>query len=88
MKLHLTSTISARKVKWRLAEITDLKNPATKAQLPRKYEINALWEAEGGTAAEIPTKGLEKGHTYRIRARVQDANERWSHWSPPEQFTP
>ena len=87
-KLHLAHPTSAPKVKWRLAEITDAKNAAIDAKLPVKYEINALWESEGGTATEIPTKRLEKGHTYRIRARIQDGDGRWSHWSAPEQFTP
>ena len=87
LTLQLASPASAGKVKWRLAEITDTKNPATKPKPPGKYEIDALWEAEGGASAEIPTKGLEKGHTYRIRARAQDGKGQWSHWSAPTQFT-
>ena len=86
-KLHLASPTSVSKVKWRLAEITGPKNAAVETKVPVRYEINPLWESEGGTAAEIPTKDLEKGRTYRIRARIQDGDGRWSHWSAPEQFT-
>jgi hypothetical protein len=75
------------KVKWRLAEITELKSPSFDPRQPRKYEIDALWEAEAGSTAEIPTKPLQGGHTYRIRARAQDSTGRWSHWSAPIQFS-
>jgi hypothetical protein len=88
LKLHLASSKPAGKVKWRLAEITDTKKPAAKAKAPGKYEIDALWEAECGATADVSTKDLEKGHTYRIRARVQDGKGRWSHWSAPAQFVP
>jgi hypothetical protein len=86
LKLHLASSNPAGMVKWRLAEITDTKKPAGKAKTPHKYEIEALWEAECGATAEVPTKNLEKGHTYRIRARIEDGNGHWSHWSSPAQF--
>ncbi len=86
-KLRLARPAAAQKVKWRLAEITDTKNPPNPTRLPGKYEIDALWQAEGGAVGDIPTRRLEKGHTYRIRARVQNGAGSWSHWSAPEQIT-
>ena len=38
--------------------------------------------------AEIPRAKLKPGHSYRIRARAQDDEGRWSHWSAPQQVTP
>ena len=87
LQRQLISPTSPQKVRWRLAEITDPKTAATRAKQHGKYEINAIWEAEGGATAEIPTKKLKKGRTYRIRARVQDGKGRWSHWSAPDQFS-
>ena len=52
-----------------------------------KYEIEPLWEMDGGSVVDIPAKLLEKNHTYRVRARVQDTHGHWSHWSDPSQFT-
>ena len=86
LKLQLSSATSAQRVRWRLAEVTNAGSPAAKTTRPGKYEITPLWYAEGGTSAEIPLKGLEKDHSYRIRARVQDGKGRWSHWSSPIQF--
>lgn len=54
-KLHLARPASAPEVKWRLAEITDTKNAAIETKSPGKYELNALWESEGGIATEVPT---------------------------------
>jgi hypothetical protein len=87
LKLQLSPGISAQRVRWRLAEITDARSDSAKAGQTGKYEITPLWYAEAGTIAEIPTKGLEKGHSYRVRARVQDGKGRWSHWSSPIEFT-
>ena len=77
IKLQLSAPAQG-KVKWRLAEIGN----------PGQYEINAIWEAEGGAMAEVPSGKLKPGHKYRIRARVQDDKGRWSHWSVPQQVTP
>ncbi len=30
---------------------------------------------------------IQPGHTYRVRVRMQDNTGRWSHWSPPLEFT-
>jgi hypothetical protein len=88
LNVKLSSPKPAKMVQWRLAEVTPAKALATQPGPRGRYEINALWEAAGGATAEVPTKGLEKGHTYRIRARVQNDQGKWSHWSAPEQFTP
>jgi hypothetical protein len=82
-----TATESRGKVRWRVGEITDTNSPAFRPAEPRQYEIQALWEAEGGPDVEIPTKHFQPGHTYRVRARIQGATGRWSHWSAPVQFT-
>jgi len=86
MKFQLAAPAPG-KVKWRLAEITDTNSPSFKLRQPRKYEIEPRWEAERDATAEIPTKSLENGRTYRVRARTQEANGKWSHWSAPVQFT-
>jgi hypothetical protein len=87
LKLAMTTTAPPTLTKWRLAEITLAKSSDSKRVQAGKYEINPLWEASGGTSVEVPTKDLVSGRTYRIRARVQDAGGRWSHWSQPLQFT-
>jgi hypothetical protein len=69
-------------IQWRLAEI----NP--KARL---YEITPTWESETlDQPAEItlPPNLAQPGHTYRVRVRMKDTTNRWSHWSPPIEFTP
>jgi hypothetical protein len=72
-------------IQWRLAEITP--GPVTKPLVPRCYEIQALWEETGQSTVTIPTKQVEPGRTYRVRARACDATGRCSHWSEPVQFT-
>ena len=71
-------------IQWRLAEITP--GPTVKLMVPRRYEIQALWEETGQFTAKISTKEVEPGHTYRVRARACDATGRCSHWSEPVQF--
>jgi len=71
-------------IQWRLAEITP--GPVTKPLVPRRYEIQALWEEAGQSTATIPTKEVESGRTYRVRARACDTTGRCSHWSEPVQF--
>jgi hypothetical protein len=66
---------------WRLAGVT--LDPIRKPLKPRKYEIESLWQQPGTSSAEIPSNLIEKGHTYRIRARARDASGRCSHWSDP-----
>lgn len=55
-----------------------------------KYEIDALWESAEMTAfpdqIRIPATVVEPGSTYRVRCRMLDNSQRWSHWSAPVQF--
>lgn len=73
-------------MKWRLAEITPNAAPRT----PHSYEITALWESPEllklDQEVTIPALTLP-GHTYRVRVRMKDATNRWSHWSDPVEFT-
>ncbi len=80
-------------MKWRIAEVTDPNapdfNPYDQSG-PRSYEINATWESDVMTtfdpAVTIPGHVLQPGKTYRVRVRVQDNDNHWSHWSEPIQF--
>jgi hypothetical protein len=69
---------------WRLAEITPIGEsvPHTRG----KYEITLVWQKVGGAVAQVPLRTLQKGRTYRVRARLQDAAGRCGHWSAPAQF--
>jgi hypothetical protein len=72
-------------IQWRLAEFT--LGPVPKPPVPRRYEIQSLWEGLGQSSVTIPTRQVEPGHTYRVRARACDTTGRCSHWSEPVQFT-
>ena len=77
-------------MEWRLAEITHRDAPAFDPNLPRKYEIQSVWES-GATSefdqlVSIPVGMVVPGHAYRVRVRVQDDTGRWSHWSAPVEF--
>ncbi len=78
-------------LQWRLAEITDPLAPAHDPAAPILYEASAVWDS--GTLSTfqnpvtVPLLALRAGHTYRARVRHQDTTGRWSHWSPPLQFT-
>ncbi len=58
---------------------------------PGKYEIDAVWESEELADAtersiQIPATTVRVGRTYRVRCRMKDNADRWSHWSAPVQF--
>ena len=59
---------------------------------PSQYELMPLWQDDELTdpvedrLIQIPAEGLEVGHTYRVRCRMQDNTGRWSHWSDPIEF--
>ncbi len=78
-------------MEWRIGEVALSSAPPFDPASPRPYEINAVWES-----GELPyfeqdlelTPWLLKiGHRYRLRARFMDNTNRWSHWSPPIEFT-
>jgi len=78
-------------LKWRIGEVTDLSNPVYDPADPRIYEMPAVWESYEitdyfDTTVTIPSSVLKVGHTYRVRCRMQDNTNRWSHWSEPIQF--
>ena len=78
-------------MKWRIGEIADPCNPTFDPDKRRKYEIDIVWESEEITAFNssitIPASFVEPGHTYRVRCRMMDNTNRWSHWSDPNEFT-
>jgi hypothetical protein len=81
-------------MKWRIAEVTDPQTPGFDPfdrTSERQYEIDASWESEVLTPADstvtIPGHRLQPGKLYRVRVRMQDHDNHWSHWSAPVQFT-
>jgi hypothetical protein len=77
-------------MKWRAAEVTPPGTPDFVKGEPKLFEINAAWEsAELETFTEeirIPPGALKIGSTYRVRVRMMDSTQRWSHWSAPVEF--
>ncbi len=80
-------------MKWRIAEVTDPNAPGFNpydTETPRSYEIDAAWESDVLTQFKetmtIPAEGLKPGKTYRVRVRMRDNDNHWSHWSAPVQF--
>ncbi|HEV8540757.1 MAG TPA: CotH kinase family protein [Verrucomicrobiae bacterium] len=78
-------------MRWRIGEIDAPKEIRGKSSKPGRYEITPVWESaeltEFRNDVAIPEDALKPEHVYRARARVKDATGRWSHWSPPVQFT-
>jgi len=54
-------------------------------------EITPTWESQDLSVFQafinIPSGRLNMGSTYRVRCKMRDLTERWSHWSDPIQFT-
>lgn len=77
-------------MEWRIGELANPDTPQFDAGQPWKYEIDAVWESGPlsafDSAIAVSGAGLEAGHTYRTRVRMQDNLGRWSHWSEPVQF--
>jgi hypothetical protein len=84
LKFRTSPASNAGSVQWRVAEISPANSPARLA--PRQYEITPLMQKSGEASAEISVGILAKGHTYRVRARLQDAEGNCGHWSAPVQF--
>ncbi len=78
-------------MEWRIGEITDTNAPCYDVGDRPHYEITAVWEsgeiATYTSVVAVPPSALRSGHTYRLRVRHRDNTGRWSHWSPPVQFT-
>jgi hypothetical protein len=65
--------------------------PVNYSRKPGKYEIDAVWVSEeltdsSGGAMQVPASAVKVGRTYRVRCRMKDNTDRWSHWSDPVQF--
>lgn len=72
-------------LQWRIAEVDSLAQP-------KVYEISSIWEhtdsSELANTIKIPNDILKLNRQYRIRVRVQDTSEYYSHWSSPIEFSP
>ena len=78
-------------MRWRVGEITDTNAPNFRADEPRKYEIETVWDS-GPLAAfnadvTIPANVMRTGSRYRVRVQHTDSTGRASHWSAPHEFT-
>jgi len=55
-----------------------------------KYEIDTIWESgelsPSQTYIQIPASVVRVDRTYRVRCKMKDNTNRWSHWSDPNQF--
>ena len=75
-------------IQWRLGEVAG-RVPAGRPTVQRPYEITTIWESETPTFAAdvtLPSSVAVPGHAYRVRVRMKDATDRWSHWSAPVEF--
>jgi hypothetical protein len=77
-------------MKWRIGEISDVSAPAFDPTKSRKYEIETVWDSgeitDYNSTIKIPASSVEIGHAYRVRVKMKDNTNRWSHWSAPIQF--
>ena len=81
---------SATAVQWRIGEVYDSSVANYAAGTPYRFEIEELWTSEellaSSTRVSIPATYIQAGKTYRVRAKFEDAEGRWSHWSAPVEF--
>ncbi len=85
-------------MKWRIAKVSDIPNPGS-IDLADPFwrnttvhlELKEAWESEELTEfvpdITIPVRYVETNQTYRVRVRMCDTTNRWSHWSTPIEFT-
>jgi hypothetical protein len=84
-------------MRWRIAEVSALVNPGSIPladprwkEAPLPCELAAVWESPDITTFTpdigIPPHVLRIGANYRVRVRMQDATNYWSHWSAPVEF--
>ena len=81
---------SFRAMEWRVGEVTDPAAPGYDPNAPLRYEWDAVWKSGELTefVSDVVLPPLVSvGLTYRVRVRMQDSTNRWSHWSAPRQFT-
>lgn len=76
---------------WRIGEIENPAAPGHDPSRPFALEADPVWESGTLPAFQsqvsIPPGVLKLGRTYRARVKMKDNSGRWSHWSPPYQFT-
>jgi len=77
-------------MRWRLGEITDTNSPNYRADEPKKYEIETVWEsgplANFNADVTIPANVVRVGSRYRVRVQHTDNTGRASNWSAPQEF--
>jgi hypothetical protein len=86
-------------MEWRMAAVTPVLNAGTipladprwKEMGPVQLELAAVWKS-GEIASfvpdvAIPIRAACAGTTYRVRVRMCDTTNLWSHWSAPVEFT-
>jgi hypothetical protein len=77
-------------VRWRVAEVPPKGAKPSSSQARGLYEIISAWESSDLSQPEatvsIPETVTKPGHCYRVRVRMKDATQRWSHWSDPVEF--
>ena len=78
-------------MRWRVGEITDTNAPNYRADEPRKYEIETVWDSGPipvfNADVTIPANVMRTGSRYRVRVQHTDSTGRASHWSAPHEFT-
>ena len=77
-------------MEWRIGEISNPNTPLHDPNSEWIYEIDAVWESGELTTydstIDLGVVGLQTGHTYRARVRMQDSDGNWSHWSDAHEF--
>ena len=76
-------------MKWRLGEVTPTGAPFDPDE-PRRYEWPSTWELESeqfSPLLRLPRSAVQVGKTYRVRLKVKDDTQKWSHWSNALEFT-
>jgi len=77
-------------VKWRVGKISNPSTPMYQPSTPWEYEITPLWESEASltnnTIFYPPPNIFKIGHTYRVRVKIKNVMDVWSHWSAPIEF--
>lgn len=78
-------------LEWRVGEVSRPGLPAYDPAQPKRYEIDARWRSGAispfNDTIALPPGACPQGRTCRVRVRMQDNTGRWSHWSPPHEFT-